>query len=176
MRTDRIKWTPIAPKLGPLTHAVRAVKPSETATLMSLKRAVAVRTLSISGEVASSAAMAIRGIVSGNNIDIRRRKMLIGVLLFVEVRIEDPNLGDLRDRQFVAGRGTAHGLGRRPVIDAEGALAIGRDVGMQPRNTVLRVVVDDLAAKTRAALVLRDAEAVRKLSLDQVTRHGHDLQ
>ena len=84
--------------------------------------------------------------------------------LSVEVRIEDANLGDSRDRQLVTGRGAAHGLRRGPVIDAERMLAIGCDVGMYPRNTVLGVVVDDLTAKIRAALVLRDAEAIRKFS------------
>jgi len=67
--------------------------------------------------------------------------------LFVEIRVEDANLGDLRDRQFVTGRGTADCLRRGSVEDAEGALSIGRDVGMNPRNAILGVVIDDFAAR-----------------------------
>src|ERR1700733_14972435 len=92
--------------------------------------------------------------------------------LFVEVRIEYANLGNLRNRQLVAGRGPADGLRRGAVINAESTLAIGRDVGMNPGDAVLDVVVDDLAANSRTVLVQRNAEAVRKVSFDQVAGHG----
>jgi hypothetical protein len=55
---------------------------------------------------------------------------------------------------------------------AESALAVRRDVRMEPRNAILGVVADDLAAMLRASLILRDAEALREVSFDQVAGHG----
>jgi hypothetical protein len=43
---------------------------------------------------------------------------------------------------------------------------------MDPRNVVLGVILDDRTANTRAALVLRDSEAVWKFSFDQVAGHS----
>ena len=51
---------------------------------------------------------------------------------FVEVRIEDAHLGDLRNGQLAANGSAPHSLGRRPVVKTEGAFAIGGDVGVQP--------------------------------------------
>jgi len=45
---------------------------------------------------------------------------------------------------------------------------------MDPGNPVLGVVIDDRAAQIRAVLVLRDAEAFRKISFYQVAGHGAD--
>src|ERR1700682_4642832 len=187
----------MAPVSGPLTHGVPCTQPSAIATLMSLNRAVAARTLSISGEVSGLSSEAFCGvwpanvgcppvarkdIASGSKANVKRRKIFIDGLLrqgvgfgsgrlFVEVRIEDANLGDLRDGQLVADRGTADGLGCGPVADAKGTLAIGGHVRMNPRDTILGVVVDDCTAKFRAVFALRDAEAVREIAFDQVAGH-----
>jgi hypothetical protein len=47
---------------------------------------------------------------------------------------------------------------------------------MNPSDAVFRVFIDDTAAQTRAGLVGRDTEAVRKFSLNQVTAHDRDPQ
>jgi hypothetical protein len=44
---------------------------------------------------------------------------------------------------------------------------------MKPRNAILGIVADDLAAKFRANLTLRDAKALWKVSFDQVAGHGN---
>ena len=96
----------------------------------------------------------------------------------IDIRVVRRSIVHLVDqwRGVPTGRGAADGFRRGSVVDAKGTLAIGRDVGMDPRNAVLGVVVDDLPAETRAALVLRDAEAVRKFSFDQVARLGRNLR
>jgi len=66
--------------------------------------------------------------------------------LFVEVRIKNANLRDLRDGQFVTRGGATDGFGSGPVIDAEGPLTIGGNVGMDPGDAILGIVVDDGAA------------------------------
>src|ERR1019366_4337206 len=95
MRAGRTKWTPMAPVSGPLTHGVPCTKPSEIATLISLKRSVAVRTLSINGDWSffhcpefcglgpayDGWPPARRSIANGSIANVRRRKMLIGVPL-----------------------------------------------------------------------------------------------
>src|SRR5580693_2085864 len=90
----------------------------------------------------------------------------------VEIRIQDAYLGDGRNRQSVPKRSPAYRLGRGTVIDAEGALTIGRDVRMNPCHPILGIVIDDLPAKIRSRLVLWDVEAVRKFAFDQVAGHG----
>src|ERR1700722_10982599 len=105
-----------------------------------------------------------KGAQSGHRIGFEA--CILSPHLPVEVRIKDANLGDPRDRQFVTGRCAADGRRRGPVVDAERMLAIGCDVGMDPGNAVLGVLVDDLTAETRAVVILRDAKAVRKVSFD----------
>src|SRR5271170_4642679 len=95
--------------------------------------------------------------------------------LFVEVGIQDANLGDPRDGQLVTGRGATDRFRGGSVVDAEASLAIGRDVRMDPRDAVLGVVVYDHTAEIRAGLVLPDGKTVRKISLDQVAGHASDL-
>jgi len=66
-------------------------------------------------------------------------------LSFVEVRIEDTNLGYLRDWQLAANRSAPHGLRRGSVVKTKGAFAVGSYVGVQPRDPVFRVAVDDVS-------------------------------
>src|ERR1700678_2385045 len=116
MRLGMTKCTPMAPVSGPLTHGVACTQPSDVATLMSLKRAVAARTLSINGEPAVLACAAFgalgpayegcppaaaRDIASTGRTGTRRRNMFIGTLLRLRlkcaqcahgVRIQSPML------------------------------------------------------------------------------------
>jgi len=91
--------------------------------------------------------------------------------LVVEVRIEDANLGDPRDRQPVSCRGVTHRLRTGTVVDTVGPHPIRRDVGMHPSDAILRIVVDHRAAETCSRLFRRDFQAFWKLSLYQVSRH-----
>ena len=56
-----------------------------------------------------------------------------------EVRIEHPHLGDVLNRQLVAGCGAANRLGVGCVVNAERALAIGCRIGMDPGDSVLGI-------------------------------------
>src|SRR5271166_23544 len=89
----------------------------------------------------------------------------------IKVRVQNANLGDLRDRQLVASRRMANRLRRGPVVDAEGPLAVRRDVGVEPSDAILGIVVDDLTANSRADFILRNGEAIGKISFDQITGH-----
>jgi len=66
--------------------------------------------------------------------------------LFVEIGIEHPHLDDPRNGQFVAGGRMTDGFRRGTVVHTERMFAIRCDVGTEPRNAVLGVVADDLAA------------------------------
>src|SRR5258707_8263181 len=91
--------------------------------------------------------------------------------LFVEVRIEDTNLGDLGDWQLAANRSTPHSLRRRAVVKTEGAFAIGSYVGMQPGDAVFRIAIDDVSTQLRAGLIERDVKTVWELSFNQKPGH-----
>src|ERR1700722_14507302 len=84
--------------------------------------------------------------------------------LFVEVRIEDAHLGDLRDWQLTANCSAPHSLRCRSVVKTEGAFAIGSYVGMQPGDPVLRIAIDDVSTQLGATLIQRDMKTVWKLS------------
>src|ERR1022692_4979332 len=89
----------------------------------------------------------------------------------VKIGVQDAYLGNLRDRQLVAGRRVANRLGRGPVVNAEGPLAVRRNVGVDPSDAVLGVIVDDLTANIRADFILRNRQAVGKISFDQIAGH-----
>ena len=104
MRLGMTKCTPMAPVSGPLTHGVPCTQPScdRDIDVRESRRRVA-RTLSISG-VVSPSAQATGSIASG--IKMRQcaecaqncfEAFMVFSHLLVEVRIEDANLGDLRD-------------------------------------------------------------------------------
>src|SRR5687768_2987037 len=95
--------------------------------------------------------------------------------LAVSVRSENANLRDLRDRQLVASRCAANRFRIRSVVNAKGALAIGCDIRMNPCDAVLGVVMDHLSDEGVADLVLRNAQAFRKISFNNVARHGGSL-
>jgi hypothetical protein len=65
--------------------------------------------------------------------------------LFVEIRIEDAYSGDLRDGQLAANCSAPHSLRCRGVVKTEGAFAIGSYVGVQPRDPVFRIAIDDVS-------------------------------
>src|SRR3984957_7173024 len=92
IREPSTKCTPIAPKSGPLTQGVACAKPAESAALMSLNCAVALRPLLTSGEFLTtalivmtcggdSAAPAMKGTDRDNMDNINRLVMLIGISL-----------------------------------------------------------------------------------------------
>jgi hypothetical protein len=91
----------------------------------------------------------------------------------IEVRIENSNFGNLRYRQFVTRCRPTYCLWRRSVVNTERTFAIRRHVRMDPSGAFFSVVIDDRTAKIGANIVWRDAQAVGKLSFNQVARHGH---
>src|SRR5450432_1638755 len=56
------------------------------------------------------------------------------------------------------------------------AFAVRRHIRMDPGGALFGVDIDDRTAKVCAYVVLRDGEAVGKLSFDQVAGHPGDLQ
>src|SRR5882724_6787111 len=90
----------------------------------------------------------------------------------MKVGIEHAHLGDALDRQAVALGGLADRLRRRAVVDAEGALLVGRDVGVQPGHAELAVVADHRAGGLAALLGRREAKAVGNAAFDDIERHG----
>src|SRR5262245_27090783 len=68
------------------------------------------------------------------------------IQLLEEVRVQNPNLGDARDRQLVAVGDATNRLRRRAVVNAEGAFAIGRHVRVDPCNAIFGVVLHYLQA------------------------------
>src|SRR4051812_12612754 len=62
----------------------------------------------------------------------------------VEVRVEDPDLGDLRDRQAVGLGRAPDRLRRRAVVHAVRRPVVRRHVGVHPGDVVPRVALDDV--------------------------------
>jgi hypothetical protein len=62
-------------------------------------------------------------------------------------------------------------LDRRPVINTVRLPEVLADVGVKPRDAMLRIRVDDPGAGTRAATVRKNLEAIVKRSFDQVAWH-----
>src|SRR5262245_48723646 len=86
----------MAPVSGPLTHGVAGTHPSARATLMSMKRAVACRTFSTSGEdspvswasagpVRSDSAASAQSIDSGDGLD--ERYMVVSLARIAQLRM-----------------------------------------------------------------------------------------
>src|SRR5213082_543134 len=92
--------------------------------------------------------------------------------LLVEIRIEDPNLGDALDREPVAAVCAPNGLGRGRIVDAEGLPLVHAYVRVNPGDLVGEVALDHRQAGLGAGLVHRNLQSVRKLSLDQIAWHG----
>src|SRR5579864_5699605 len=117
-----------------------------------MKRAVAARTLSISGVGAVSATAApvtcrVRSAPSARRVPLWRGIFMTLApfrrcrCLLVKIRIEDTNLGDALDGKLVAARRAADRLGRGPVVDAEGLLPIRAHVGMHPGHLLRQVAL-----------------------------------
>src|SRR5579862_3448152 len=179
MRVGSTKCTPMAPVSGPLTHGVAATKPSASATLRSVKRAVALRTVCTSG----AAAEAARGTLSTSAASSQRGFsffMLVMVFsvtgsapgLLVEIRIQHPHLGDALHRQLAAAGGVADRLGCRGVVDTKGLLLVGAYVRVDPGDLVLEVALNNCQAGLGSRGVHGNLQPVRELSLDDITRHG----
>src|SRR5882757_2216362 len=91
--------------------------------------------------------------------------------LFVEVRIEDTNLGNLRDWQLAANRRAPHSLRRRSVVKTKRTFAIGSYVGVQPGDPVFRIAINDVSTQLGAGLIERDVKTVWELSFNKKPGH-----
>src|SRR5579863_5430868 len=89
----------------------------------------------------------------------------------VEVGIEHCHRRDAVDRQVAILRGGTNRVGGRTVVDAVRLLQIVADVRVDPGDAALRVALDDAGAGDGALIGERDAEPVRKGSLDHETLH-----
>src|SRR5215218_5474673 len=93
----------------------------------------------------------------------------------VEVRVEDPHLGDPVDGQAVACGGAADRLGGGAVVDAEGLASVIGDVGVDPGDAFGGVDLDHGQAGLSALGVGRDLQAVGEGALDHVAGHARSF-
>src|SRR5262245_41305063 len=108
--------------------------------------------------------------MDGRGADLNRAA-LSGRGRGVEVRIEDRDPRDPRDRQAVALPRAADRLGTRGVVDAPRRRAVVTDVRMDPRHAEVFVDPDDAAADVDTGLAERQLEPIGKDPFDQVARH-----
>src|SRR5436853_7657668 len=90
----------------------------------------------------------------------------------IEIGVENADLVDRVDRNAVLRPDASYRLGRGGVVNAEGLLLVGRDVGMDPADSFLRVVGDDSAERFGTSGIHRHVEAVGKCAFDQISGHS----
>src|SRR5215207_1442707 len=93
------------------------------------------------------------------------------LVLGVEIWVEHADLGDPLDREVVACSGLADGLRARPVVDAERLPLVVAHVRVDPRDSLVRVALDDAEAQLSARGSAGNPETFREDSLDYVPRH-----
>jgi hypothetical protein len=91
--------------------------------------------------------------------------------LFVEVRIENPNLGDIPHGKLAAARRAANRFRGGSVVHTETLFLVGTYVGVNPRDLVREVALDDRQACFGTGIIDRNQKSIRKLSFDYVPWH-----
>jgi hypothetical protein len=89
----------------------------------------------------------------------------------IEIWIEHAHFGDAIDRQAVAPGGAPHRLGHGRLVDAKRLLPVWRHIGVDPSNTLQRIVLDECQAGLLSLVWAGQNEPFMESPFNEVARH-----